>query len=550
MPCSPIARGGFGFYIPPPSPAAARAEETAQKNVQEDRPSLPSLITSPGTLLTGEGVGEASVVSPRPRVIAIAGAKGGCGSTVLTANLGLYLASIGRKVVLVDADPAGANLHTLAGLRAPSYGTPSETAVPEMKILALPNAVAPRGGPGQAQRPHGPSVLKNALRKLDADYAVVDLGGGGQRFAIEAFLAAPLPLLLTLPEPTALERTWRFVSRAFLHWLKSTVSDVDARTVILRRARELGGLPTPLDLWRSLEDEGDPRSDLVRERLEAFHPPVVLNQTRLRADLELGAAMRSAAHRRLGVSIEYLGHIEYDDTVWSCVRAQKLLLVESPGTKASKNIEKIARRLLTLESGKRRPWARTVPPESHHDLLEVERGATDEDVRRAYKRAKDVYEPHSLAAYGLFSPPELEALSRRLDEAYDVLLDPARRKPYELSIFPREEHVALARPERSEDADPLPPPPEINPDTDFSGELLRQVRESLGLRIEDISQRTKVGQPYLSAIEGEDFGALPAAVYVRGFVVEVAKVLKLDSAQVARTYVRRYRRYLDERQRA
>lgn len=513
--------------------------------------------TSPGTLLADVP----APALPRPRVIAIAGAKGGVGSTVLAANLGLYLASIGRKVVLCDADPAGANLHTLAGLRAPVYGKPSDTSVPEMKIFALhkPSERARHltegnerrrdARPARDPRAAQGKALRAAVQSLDADYAVVDLGGGGQRFAIEAFLAAPLPLLLTLPEPTALERTWRFVSRAFLHWLKRTVPDVDARTAILRRARELGGLPTPLDLWRSLEDEGDPRADLVRERLEAFHPPVVLNQTRLRADLELGAAMRSAARRRLGVSIEYLGHIEYDDTVWSCVRSQKLLLVESPGTKASKNIEKIARRLLTLESGKRRPWARTVPPESHHDLLEVERGATDEDVRRAYKRAKDVYEPRSLAAYGLFSPPELESLSARLDEAYDVLLDSARRKPYELSIFPREEHVEAARPSRSLDSDPLPAPPDINPDTDFSGELLRQVRESLGLRIEDLSQRTKVGQPYLIAIENEDFGALPAAVYVRGFVVEVAKLLKLDSAHVARTYVRRYKRYLDERQR-
>jgi len=36
-------------------------------------------------------------------------------------------------------------------------------------------------------------------------------------------------------------------------------------------------------------------------------------------------------------------------------------------------------------------------------------------------------------------------------------------------------------------------------------------------------------------------------VYVRGFVTEIAKTLKLDASQVARTYVRRLRRYLEER---
>ncbi len=502
---------------------------------EEDRPSLPPL-SSAGGIEAPRGGG--------PRTIAICGSKGGVGSSVLTANLGLYLASIGRRVLLVDADPAGHNLHTLVGLAAPARSQPSDTAVPEMKIVAT------SGRDRSSRRDEGGL---GAFLDQPFDYLVVDLGGGGQRQAIDTFLSAPLPLLLTLPEPTALERAYRFISRAFLHWLKATIADPEARRAILGKARELpapaGGVPMPLDLWRALEDEGDARAELVRDRMEAFHPPVVLNQTRLRADLELGAAIRTAVRRRLGIAIEYLGHVEYDDTVWSCVRSRKLLLVESPGTKASKNIEKIARRLLTFETGKRRGWIRTVPPESHHDLLEVERGATDEEVRRAHKRVKEIYEPTSIAAHGLFAPPALAALSTRLDEAYDVLLDPARRRPYELSIFPPEPMNALAAPARTDSADPLPAPPEITPDTDFTGALLRGVRESQGLRLEDISQRTKVGQPYLAAIENDDFAALPAAVYVRGFVAEMAKVLKLDAAQVARTYVRRFKRYLEERQR-
>ena len=60
-------------------------------------------------------------LGPRPlRVIAVGGARGGVGKTVIAANLGLYFASIGRRVVLVDADPAGASLHTCLGTAAPA----------------------------------------------------------------------------------------------------------------------------------------------------------------------------------------------------------------------------------------------------------------------------------------------------------------------------------------------------------------------------------------------------------------------------------------------
>jgi flagellar biosynthesis protein FlhG len=54
---------------------------------------------------------------------------------------------------------------------------------------------------------------------------------------------------------------------------------------------------------------------------------------------------------------------------------------------------------------------------------------------------------------------------------------------------------------------------------------------------------------YLRAIEDDDFANLPAVVYTSGFVSEYAKVLKLDPQQVSRTYVRRYKRFLEEKQR-
>ena len=46
------------------------------------------------------------------RVVAVGGGKGGIGKSLVSANLGIALAARGSKVVLVDADLGGANLHT------------------------------------------------------------------------------------------------------------------------------------------------------------------------------------------------------------------------------------------------------------------------------------------------------------------------------------------------------------------------------------------------------------------------------------------------------
>jgi len=62
----------------------------------------------------------ASPASPERQIVyAVGGGKGGVGKTVLTASLGIGLASLGHQVVIVDADLGGANLHTCMGILEP-----------------------------------------------------------------------------------------------------------------------------------------------------------------------------------------------------------------------------------------------------------------------------------------------------------------------------------------------------------------------------------------------------------------------------------------------
>src|SRR5215831_15183368 len=55
-----------------------------------------------------------------PRVVAIGGGKGGVGKSLLAANVGIFLATLGKKVILVDGAFGAANLHVFAGVLRPS----------------------------------------------------------------------------------------------------------------------------------------------------------------------------------------------------------------------------------------------------------------------------------------------------------------------------------------------------------------------------------------------------------------------------------------------
>src|SRR6185503_16996361 len=58
------------------------------------------------------------------RVIAVGGGRGGVGKTLLSVNLAVYFAQLGREVVLCDADPFGSSMHTVLGLVAPPVVSP------------------------------------------------------------------------------------------------------------------------------------------------------------------------------------------------------------------------------------------------------------------------------------------------------------------------------------------------------------------------------------------------------------------------------------------
>ena len=60
-----------------------------------------------------------AVAPPPPaRVWAVGGGKGGIGKSFLVANIATVAARSGKRVILIDADLGGANLHTCLGVRA------------------------------------------------------------------------------------------------------------------------------------------------------------------------------------------------------------------------------------------------------------------------------------------------------------------------------------------------------------------------------------------------------------------------------------------------
>jgi flagellar biosynthesis protein FlhG len=61
----------------------------------------------------------------------------------------------------------------------------------------------------------------------------------------------------------------------------------------------------------------------------------------------------------------------------------------------------------------------------------------------------------------------------------------------------------------------------------IGGAFLQQVRREMGINLEDIAERTKIGSHWLRAIETEDRDSLPARVYLKGYLQQISRLLQL-----------------------
>jgi flagellar biosynthesis protein FlhG len=159
-------------------------------------------------------------------VIAVGGGRGGVGKTLLTVNLGVYFAQLGREVVVCDTDPFGSNLHGVLGLETPPLVTsealeegkakPVGTIVPGLRLL--PTAYDPMTA--TPIRPSRGSHWARQIEKLDVDYVLLNLGASTTASTLDLFLQADVGICVTAPEPLAIETTYRFARALYLRVLR------------------------------------------------------------------------------------------------------------------------------------------------------------------------------------------------------------------------------------------------------------------------------------------------------------------------------------------
>lgn len=241
------------------------------------------------------------------RVITVTSGKGGVGKSNMSVNLAIQLRKKGKSVLIFDADFGLANIEVLFGA-IPKYNLADviyrdknikdviTTGPMDIKFISGGTGIDGLGNLTKDQI----QKLVNNLAELDslADVIIVDTGAGISDSVLDFVMSGSEVILVTTPEPTSITDSY--------------------------------------SLLKAINRSPNYNSSNMRIR-------VVVNKVSSQNEGKaLFTKLNLVVQRFLQLSIEYLGAIPMDDSIFKAVMQQKPVSLQFPNSKAAKAFEGIA----------------------------------------------------------------------------------------------------------------------------------------------------------------------------------------------------------------
>jgi flagellar biosynthesis protein FlhG len=243
-----------------------------------------------------------------PTVLAISGGKGGVGKTLTTANLGLCMARMGMRTLLIDGDFGLANLDVVLNLR-PQF-TLDDVLCGErhLKDIIMTGSEGVRVIPSSSGVMRVPELdklqklmLLDQIESLDEEFDVVliDTPAGVSKNVQYWTSSAAEVIMVVTPEPTSLADCY-----ASIKILSQMTAENSFKLIV----------------------------NMVRNDVEAK---------------KIYEKISTLSDEYLQVRVDYLGYIPFDESVRNSVRERVPYVQKYPFSLASQGLRDISRQIVT-----------------------------------------------------------------------------------------------------------------------------------------------------------------------------------------------------------
>jgi len=291
----------------------------------------------------------------KPRLITIAGGKGGVGKSVLASNLAVALGQQGHEVVLVDADLGQANQHTLFGIHRPARtlqayvdrkvksleDTRIETCHEKVQLVAGMGAVV-----GAANIPHAQKqkVLR-AIRRLDTAVVIVDVGAGSSFNTLDFFDMGDLRLLVATPQLTSLQNAYAFLKAALYRALRFRASTTRERDLI-KGSSDRSEQERVRQLLTRISGEDPELGELLDGVVKSYSCGIIGNQLQNAREERTLDALAKMASDFLDLQLKTVATISHTDAIHRSIARTRPFLLDAQGETNARAIHRLAMLLM------------------------------------------------------------------------------------------------------------------------------------------------------------------------------------------------------------
>ena len=289
-------------------------------------------------------------IAPTKAIWPIAGGKGGTGKSTLVANIGVGLSLLGHKVILLDCDLGGADLHLffdqIAPVRSLSHFLTKETTSLKEVLLPTPseNLKIVCGGNEMIGLANLPYMVKEKLLRhivnLDADFVLIDLGAGTTFNTLDFFTLSDAGLIVCTPEPHARVDAYGFIKNTVYRKLRRLFGKNDpVKATIEQFARNAGRKNGRIGELLDLIAAADPAAgEVAATALANYRPRLILNRVRYKRQIAEAHRFHALVKEYLAIEMDYVGYVRSDTKILDACERRRPLMIDNPNAPAARDL--------------------------------------------------------------------------------------------------------------------------------------------------------------------------------------------------------------------